>query len=206
MLMCNFTLYAFNWLYYTFYQIIIIIIINLTPLMKHRYSILRESATVFTLFIPCTVIQLSLFIPCTAIQLSLFIPCTVIQLSLFIPCTVIQLSLFIPCTVIQISQLKPTKCTLIHVHIFTMVLPPLVSQGLQIMEDSWSHSDTPYSVGLIWTSDQPDTETSTWLHATLTTDRHPCPRKDSNPQSQQASGRRPMPQTARSNASEFSWF
>ena len=32
---------------------------------------------------------------------------------------------------------------------------------------------------------------------TLTKDRHPCPRRDSNPQSQQASGRRPSPQTVR---------
>jgi len=28
---------------------------------------------------------------------------------------------------------------------------------------------------------------------TLTTDKHPCPRRDSNPQSQQASGRKPTP-------------
>ena len=43
----------------------------------------------------------------------------------------------------------------------------------------------------LWTSDQPVAETSTWQHTTLTTDKHPCPRCDSNPQSQQASGRRP---------------
>ena len=30
-------------------------------------------------------------------------------------------------------------------------------------------------------------ETSTWQHTTLTTDKHPCPRWDSNPRSQQAS-------------------
>ena len=35
--------------------------------------------------------------------------------------------------------------------------------------------------------------TSTRQHTTLTKDRHPCPRWDSNPQSQQASGRRPTP-------------
>ena len=28
---------------------------------------------------------------------------------------------------------------------------------------------------LLWTSDQPDTETSTWQQTTLTADRHPCP-------------------------------
>ena len=33
-------------------------------------------------------------------------------------------------------------------------------------------------------------ETSTWQHTTLTTDKYPCPRWDSNPRSQQASGRR----------------
>jgi len=32
-----------------------------------------------------------------------------------------------------------------------------------------------------------------WQQTTLTTGRHPCLRWDSNPQSQQASGRRPMP-------------
>jgi hypothetical protein len=67
----------------------------------------------------------------------------------------------------------------------------LVGQGLVIVEDSWSHSDTPQSIGLIWTSDQPNTETSTWQHTTH--DRHPFPRRDWNPQSQQASGRRPTP-------------
>jgi len=49
----------------------------------------------------------------------------------------------------------------------------------------WSHSlDTPRSVGLLRTSDQPNVEASTWQHPTLTTDRHPWPRWDSNPQSQ----------------------
>ena len=54
-----------------------------------------------------------------------------------------------------------------------------VDQGL-LIEDSLSNSDTSHSVGLLWTSDQPDAETSTWPHTTLTTDRHPCPRRDSN--------------------------
>jgi len=44
-------------------------------------------------------------------------------------------------------------------------------------------------------SDQPDAETSTWQHTTLTR-RHPCTWKDLNPQSQQASGYTPMPETA----------
>jgi hypothetical protein len=52
---------------------------------------------------------------------------------------------------------------------------------------------TPHSVGLLWTSDQPDTETSTWQHTTLTTEQHQCPRPDSNPQSQQDSVRRSTP-------------
>jgi hypothetical protein len=38
---------------------------------------------------------------------------------------------------------------------------PLVGQGLLNVEASRSHSDTPHSVGLLWTSDQPDAETST---------------------------------------------
>ena len=39
----------------------------------------------------------------------------------------------------------------------------------------------------------PSAETSTWHHTTLTRDRHLCPRRDSNSQSQQTSSRRPMP-------------
>jgi len=41
--------------------------------------------------------------------------------------------------------------------------------------------------------DQPVAETSTCQHTTLTIDRHPCPRRDSNPQSQQASSHRTKP-------------
>jgi len=54
-----------------------------------------------------------------------------------------------------------------------------------------TRKDASQSVGLLWTRDQCVTETSTWQHTTLNTDRHPCPRWDSNPQSQPASGLRP---------------
>jgi hypothetical protein len=50
---------------------------------------------------------------------------------------------------------------------------PLGGLGLLIIETSRSHSDTQHTVGLLWTSDQPDAGTSTWQHTTLTTDRHP---------------------------------
>ena len=52
-----------------------------------------------------------------------------------------------------------------------------------------THNDTQQSVGLLWTGDQLVSQTSTWQHTTLTTDKHPCFRWDSNPQSLQASGR-----------------
>jgi len=38
---------------------------------------------------------------------------------------------------------------------------PLVDQGLLIVEASLLHSDTVDFVGLLWTSDQRDTENST---------------------------------------------
>jgi len=41
-----------------------------------------------------------------------------------------------------------------------MTQQPLVGQGLLIMEASLSHSDALHTVGLLWTSDQPDEETS----------------------------------------------
>jgi hypothetical protein len=52
--------------------------------------------------------------------------------------------------------------------------------------------DTTHSLGLPLSSDQPDTETSTLQHTTLTGDRHPCPRRDLNLSSQQANSRRPQ--------------
>ena len=56
-----------------------------------------------------------------------------------------------------------------------------------------THKDTPQSVGLLWTRDRRVAETSTWQHTTLATEKLPCPRRNSNPQSQQAIGRRPSP-------------
>jgi hypothetical protein len=58
----------------------------------------------------------------------------------------------------------------------------LVGKGLLITEVSRSHSYTPHSIGLLWTCDQPDAETSTRQNTALTRDRHLCPRRDSNPQ------------------------
>jgi hypothetical protein len=42
--------------------------------------------------------------------------------------------------------------------------------GLLINEASRSHSNTQHSVGLLWTSDQPEAETSTWQRMTLKRD------------------------------------
>ena len=76
---------------------------------------------------------------------------------------------------------------------FFMAQRPLEGQGVLIIEASRSHSGTPQSVELLWTSDQPDAETSTLQNTTLTTDRHPCHRRNSYPQSQLRSCRRPTP-------------
>jgi len=39
---------------------------------------------------------------------------------------------------------------------------PLTDKDLLSIEASRSHSDTPHSLGLLWTSDQPNAENSTW--------------------------------------------
>ena len=51
---------------------------------------------------------------------------------------------------------------------FTIVEQSLVGQGILTVEDSWSYSDRPHSVGLLWTSNQPDADTSTWQHSQQT--------------------------------------
>jgi len=73
-----------------------------------------------------------------------------------------------------------------------MVHQLLVGQDLLVFKATRSHSGTPHSVGLLWTSDQLDAETSTWQHTTLTRLRLPLSRWDSNPQSHQASGSTPI--------------
>jgi hypothetical protein len=41
-----------------------------------------------------------------------------------------------------------------------MAQHPPVGRGFLIIEDTQSHSDTPHSEGHLWTSDQPDEDTS----------------------------------------------
>jgi len=45
------------------------------------------------------------------------------------------------------------------------------------------HAHTQLDTTLLWTSDQPDAEISTWQHMTLTRNRYPCLRWDWEPQS-----------------------
>jgi hypothetical protein len=80
---------------------------------------------------------------------------------------------------------------------------PLVGQSLLIIEASQSHSDTPQSAGLLWTSDQPDRlrNTPNWQHSNKTDFHSPIPSRDSNPQYQQSSGRRLAPCTTSSRGS-----
>jgi hypothetical protein len=54
-----------------------------------------------------------------------------------------------------------------------------------------NHTLSACSVGLLWTIDQPNAETSTWQHTQHL--QETMPRRDSNPQSQETSGRRPTP-------------
>jgi len=63
-----------------------------------------------------------------------------------------------------------------------------------------------HSLGIVWTGFQPDAENSTWQHTTLTRDRRPCLRRDSNPQSKQVRGRRPTHSTQRLLNNESYWL
>jgi hypothetical protein len=46
-------------------------------------------------------------------------------------------------------------------HFVFMAQQPIVGQDLHIVEVLWSHSDAPQTVGLLWTKDQPNVQTST---------------------------------------------
>jgi len=81
----------------------------------------------------------------------------------------------------------------ILIFIFSSAQQPLVGQGPLINDHSRSYSDTPHSVGLLWTSDQPGAETYTLQYTTRKRERYPYRWWDSNPKSQQASGGRSTP-------------
>jgi hypothetical protein len=71
----------------------------------------------------------------------------------------------------------------LHYILFPKAQQPIAGQGL-FTKASWSHLETQtHSIGFLWTSDQPVAETYIWQQTTLTTDKHPCSRRDSNPQS-----------------------
>ena len=87
-------------------------------------------------------------------------------------------------------------------HVLTKILCYIlffcgVSTPFRVMASPYGTSrlhslDTSHSVGL-WRIDQPEAETSTWQRTTLTRDKYSCPRRDSNPQFQQANSRIPTP-------------
>jgi hypothetical protein len=71
---------------------------------------------------------------------------------------------------------------------FPMVQNHLVDQSLLIIKDSRSHSDTPHSVGLLWTSYQSYAETSTWQNTTLARAKPPTGFELAIPASEQPLG------------------
>ena len=73
-------------------------------------------------------------------------------------CTIIDLGSVLKFVKIIFFAECITKRWRAHANIFWQ--QPILGQGLIIIEDSRSHSDKPQSVGLLWTSDQPDAESS----------------------------------------------
>jgi len=64
-----------------------------------------------------------------------------------------------------------SEVTLQYLNTFFHGLTALV--GVDFIEVSRSHSDTLHSVGLLWMSDRPFAETSTWQQTIFTKDRNP---------------------------------
>jgi len=71
---------------------------------------------------------------------------------------------------------------------------PLSTYSLQVLRMTFAPERTQWhthSGGLLWTKDRPVEDNFTWQRTTLTRESHLYPFRDSNLQSQQASGRRP---------------
>ena len=92
----------------------------------------------------------------------------------------------------HVSHPHIKSCVFIVFHLFHGATVPSGS-GPPHYEASRTHSDISHSVGLLWTSDQPNAETSVRQHTITTRNKHPCPRPDSIQQSQQELGRKTTP-------------
>jgi hypothetical protein len=86
----------------------------------------------------------------------------------------IQFSVFYSVDIVVPYSLSSRALTNKHFNIFPLAQQLRMGQGLLIIKASRSHSDTPHSVGLPWTCDEPVAETSTRRHTTVTRYRHPC--------------------------------
>jgi hypothetical protein len=72
-------------------------------------------------------------------------------------------------TVLLVS--KRTAFLYSYIYIFLLWrFEPIPGHGLPLRGAPRSHSDTPASVGLLWTREEPKAETSIWQHTTLTTE------------------------------------
>jgi len=60
----------------------------------------------------------------------------------------------------------------IHRHIHTWTHTYIHAYTYTYIHITHTYMHTPNSVGILWTSDQPVAETSTWQHTTRTEDRH----------------------------------
>jgi len=65
------------------------------------------------------------------------------------------------------------ECAWVYYFLVTQQL--LVGQNHFSFEASRSHTHHITVCRLLWTSDQPDADSCTWQHTTITTDNNPCP-------------------------------
>ena len=98
---------------------------------------------------------------------------------------------------------KPSVAWMLNENIFFVARQILIGQDVFFTESSLPHSDTPHSVKLLLTRVQPDAETATLQHTTLTRDRHPCPRQNLNPHLEPTE--RPQTHTLDFAASGIGW-
>ena len=80
-----------------------------------------------------------------------------------------------------------------RLHIWGNVTQAMASSLLRFL----NHTQRRITVGRTSLDERSARRRDHYLTTHNTQHKHPCPRRDSNPQSQQASGRRPTPQTAR---------
>ena len=148
--------YYYKVFYYLFLYVFEVFVVYTSALFWDAFAKLREATVSFVMSV-CPSLRMDNVADVSAEGLA-FVWSDVIGSTLNMETTCSNRTL--------VPTYEPVWCQNIDVfHMNTFIFhgsTALVGRGLLIFDALCSHSDTPHKIGVLWTRDQPDSDTSTW--------------------------------------------